>query len=354
MTSGASRKIDGAKQRLAQQKRWSSLLSTIAELSKLAEQMATNLTLAETNAQQAIEARNVEMKRVSALRVDFEQERKLKDEAMKGKSELEADLKVGLGLIHQLTNDVVAIRKNAETALLDKSMDMEQMNKLVEQLEDENSDLKKKNKQLISDMQNAQAQFQSDEIKAVQNEADSLAGHVEKEVPRQDALEGKEGIESMLQMEPVTGVASVGQNSSSIAKINVHLDKIHGTYHWIGTDVDGCAIFEKEGTWKGQTVQFRISKYPSCYWYIGVYRRNHTGAPLTTLYRTFNCESQIPPQTGWQASMKDASPALKSRCESVGFRMFVVPIIGTFMLLAAMMYLKTMYCTLNTKLRDPP
>ena len=206
MTSGASRKIDGAKQRLAQQKRWSSLLSTIAELSKLAEQMATNLTLAETNAQQAIEARNVEMKRVSALRVDFEQERKLKDEAMKGKSELEADLKVGLGLIHQLTNDVVAIRKNAEKALLDKSMDMEQMNKLVEQLEDENSDLKKKNKQLISDMQNAQAQFQSDEIKAVQNEADSLAGHVEKEVPRQDALEGKEGIESMLQMEPVTGV----------------------------------------------------------------------------------------------------------------------------------------------------
>lgn len=154
---------------------------------------------------------------IAAQKADIEQERKLRDEAMQGKSGLESSLQKK---IDQLTNEIVVTQKNAD-ALIEKSKatvgeeaekgkklqsDLDRVKKMLNDSldkadavkkqhddtlrtkEDELSELQYKNDQLLRDMEKTQVQSQrdveskKDEIKDLEDMVSNLTANVEKEI----------------------------------------------------------------------------------------------------------------------------------------------------------------------------
>lgn len=199
---------------------------------------------ARDNAQHTINALNDEIKKMAQ---EIEREQGARDTALEGKAEAEKALQTK---IDRLSTDLVAARKNAEEIVKEKNFYLEGMNaqikkananavkeaeenaRLREDLEraawemkdlegradteikkrDDDirekegtlSELERKNRQLLGDIENARIQSEhvakstGYEIQSLQMMVSNLTGDLDKEVKlRQDVLAGKEGLESM-------------------------------------------------------------------------------------------------------------------------------------------------------------
>ena len=101
-------------------------------------QLKSDIATIQDNAKKAVDARNDDIKKmegiIASLKLNIEEERKLKDEALQGKSGLESALQKK---INQLSNDMAVVQKNAEKAVQEKSQEMDHMSVKIAGLEKE-------------------------------------------------------------------------------------------------------------------------------------------------------------------------------------------------------------------------
>ena len=104
------------------------------ELSQLKNDMLT----AQSNAEKIIDARTAEIRNmeqiISKLKSTIEDQRRLTDEAIKGKSGLERALQAKIA---QLSNDMASTQKNSEEVIHEKNRELERLNSHISKLTEE-------------------------------------------------------------------------------------------------------------------------------------------------------------------------------------------------------------------------